>query len=1159
MALSNRNVGTWIPIFVVLAATGASHLPVQLPDVDSLNDESMALVNIGEGLSCEPMPSCSGLLDGDSAGVVAVVDSCAKQIGHSLFPDPNISQWELSAAGSLIMVATKVFLDDSIFVEYVVMHVGLLQDDYGKYPELRTLIVTTWTSGREVGSAHEHMSHDEKITVNTSAILLRTTGKIVVTINRTVMAIAIQWEALPADVIAEFRSSDASCDELPITELDVMAHWTTERILSPGDGLRVLPMRSANASSMQVLATGAPSKEGSNQLHASFLSPSAMSADPSAVSLDDMRFVIPVRLASAMAVFALLAWMILNHCHRAQGLPKDGAERELVVAHGAGRGTALVSPGDASPGSERLEAGTALPQLVHHYIGSDSSQPASPRSERGSERGSERCAQRAPSMPTESEPEQEMDPELSAEPTLASQHAAITLNAPVPVPPMVESLPVLPMGDGRVSLLYASPLCYKDASQRPVPLPQIPVEREWDVLVKAYDEATAALRDPCPARTRQWRRKLGVELFAQPLTAKSLQRAIAPMGSGTSATVLHISAHGVRDNIVMENGKGTAHFFGSDQLDRILDLRNESEGHRMGQRLVLLNACRLRAIGTRLADKGVPHVIGSSAELRDSASHVFLCTLYSCLFQGGTVAKAFGAAIVALRSHPEASTRAAADSFYLLPEDAAHDEVLFPACSVMTMPSLPVETKATVSPSSKDTPSGNSKISRSQPSASTTATGSSSDGPDDSCSSVAPSSTDNERERLSSDSDAVAASGSSRWHAARRAAFLQVDRSPVGVGERRRARTASNSTSMCGPRRRPAFPQRAVQTAAPVPWSPFDRAVPLLPEDFYGRTLDAWSVLQHVADRRAVVVCGASGESHGVGKSAVLDAVHRAFAFQMGGTCVSVHLGSLSEPSVVTCAFDWIEKVRSAVHLALNENGDHQRSTGFGSGPRPTATTLPHKGQIEMRSGAALRRRTARRRSEDMPVTRGFHPLSDPVAVKPALDELMDDMGLLSEKCEARCREWPAAGSCILLLLDECDHLIQQPHFQDAIAEVLSRCSSFRVILSTQQRMVGTGGGKFKVVHHELKGLTPKDSATLFLRRVQRPLRKEEIIPRSQLEPESRQDPLLITDSNREEVLTLVALHPVVKAQRGNPRGLIQVASLVGPGLNSLNELTQNA
>ena len=67
-------------------------------------------------------------------------------------------------------------------------------------------------------------------------------------------------------------------------------------------------------------------------------------------------------------------------------------------------------------------------------------------------------------------------------------------------------------------------------------------------------------------------------------------------------------------------------------------------------------------------------------------------------------------------------------------------------------------------------------------------------------------------------------------------------------------------------------------------------------------------------------------------------------------------------------------------------------------------------------------------------VTPGFHPLSDPIAARPALEELVEDMCALADMCETRCREFPAASNRILLLLDECDHLVQQQNFQDAVA-----------------------------------------------------------------------------------------------------------------------------
>lgn len=177
------------------------------------------------------------------------------------------------------------------------------------------------------------------------------------------------------------------------------------------------------------------------------------------------------------------------------------------------------------------------------------------------------------------------------------------------------------------------------------------------------------------------------------------------------------------------------------------------------------------------------------------------------------------------------------------------------------------------------------------------------------------------------------------------------------------------------------------------------------------------------------------------------------------------------------------------------------------------------------------------------------------------------DMMALTEICELRCREWPAAGGRILLLLDECDHLIQQQHFQDALAEVLRHCASYRVVLSTQQPMVGTAGGCFKVVHHELGGMSPKDAARLFLRRAQRPIRWDEIVvdggsdgggggdAAAPAAATAGGETVKLTKENEANVLELIATHPSIAAQRGNPRRLIELASRVVPSLTSLADL----
>jgi hypothetical protein len=355
--------------------------------------------------------------------------------------------------------------------------------------------------------------------------------------------------------------------------------------------------------------------------------------------------------------------------------------------------------------------------------------------------------------------------------------------------------------------------------------------------------------------------------------------------------------------------------------------------------------------------------------------------------------------------------------------------------------------------------------------------------------------------------------------------------------------------------------------------SPFGRALPPLPEDFLGRTVDVWEVMQHLCDRRAVVVCGAMETAHGIGKSAVLDAVHRAFALQMGGVCVAVHLRALRDADTesVSTAFGWIEKLKAKVQVAL-EDYQEQLCRSGSIGRRSTGSSFAQKLQSGslvssvLCTGGALRRRKVCHHS----VSRGFHPLSDPVATAPALEELMEIMLALTECCEERNRASPtsmvALGKCssgvrILLLLHECDHLIQQRHFQDSIAEVLRRCSAFSVVLSTQQQMVETGGRWFKVVHKQVSGLAPEHAARLFLRRAHRPIYWDELVDAdasstSMTNASAARNQVIMTRDNEADVLAKVAAHSLVAAQRGNPRKLIELASQVRNTLHSLSDLT---
>jgi len=768
--------------------------------------------------------------------------------------------------------------------------------------------------------------------------------------------------------------------------------------------------------------------------------------------------------------------------------------------------------------------------------------------------------------PTESEPELELDPlphaAISSElAVVPQQHRPMPL-ASVPLPTLAPSAP------GRLALLYSSPLCYSDSAGRAVPMPQISFDKEWDVLTQAYNEAALALRGPEAARSGQRstprlplgsrpcgqqspRLRPGVTLASQPLTSKSLQQAVAP-GSASSGcpAILHLSAHGVEGGLILEDGKGTAHLLSNEQLRGILELPRKT-----GPKLVLLNSCKSLAAGGEFVSCGVPHVICTSAELRDSASRVFLGALYRSLFQGDTVAHAFSAAVVALRSDPEASTRDAAACIHLLPEGAAHSQIVFQPETQSPTAQAHCATRAFPAECEKGSASARSLLSGMS---STTvgeagsSTDESSSGSDSAC--AASSSTEG------GGSEEVDASSDSDGGTGCRKIVAKTSR-PInsrGLAARSSERRRVASTFI-------AFPRHRSQDV----WqSPLGLAVPAVPEDFLGRMVDTWTVLQHLSARRATVVCAAPGAAHGIGKSAVLDATHRVFAHQMNGVCVAVHLQSLSAVDLAEAASErgWIGKVREAVQVALCEHRDRLYQRQLSNSPlhqqplrsaRRCFGATASCGDLFRIDG--LPRRSRSRSLKNTPVSAGFHALSDPLATQPLLEELIVEMTALAELCEARCRDWPAAGGRILLVLDECDHLIQQKHFQIAIASVLRRCPSYRILLSTQQRMVGVAGGQFKVVQHELQGLAPKDAARLFLRRAQRPLRWGElqVVPSSgkTCGPRDVSAPVALTRENESEVLELVARHPAVAAQRGNPRLLIELASKVSPSLESLSEL----
>jgi len=295
--------------------------------------------------------------------------------------------------------------------------------------------------------------------------------------------------------------------------------------------------------------------------------------------------------------------------------------------------------------------------------------------------------------------------------------------------------------------------------------------------------------------------------------------------------------------------------------------------------------------------------------------------------------------------------------------------------------------------------------------------------------------------------------------------------------------------------------------------SPLESTLPTMPEDYLGRAFDVWSILQHLAgSRRVVVVCGANGTSPGVGKSVVLDAVHRAYELQVGGIVLAVAVRAITDPAMIhSPTTTWLHRIRAAVQAA-------REATASGDNPCAACSHASSWQAID----------------------------TDPVK---ALQGVISDLTSLAAECRTRAnRKWEAGASAatrLLLMLDECDHLAQQQHFQVALCAILRSCPECKVILSSHQRLVGATLSHFKVVHHELHGLDPIATARLFLRRAHRLVRMEEI---AQTEEKDQ----MISVSNTKH-LKLLARHPAIDRLAGNPRRIIAIASLVGPSLRSLS------
>jgi|ERR1711974_53759 len=137
-----------------------------------------------------------------------------------------------------------------------------------------------------------------------------------------------------------------------------------------------------------------------------------------------------------------------------------------------------------------------------------------------------------------------------------------------------------------------------------------------------------------------------------------------------------------------------------------------------------------------------------------------------------------------------------------------------------------------------------------------------------------------------------------------------------------------------GTRAKSMDPDRSRTCGYFVPGTPLGLSRPSEPDDFRIQREHVVGVMTlvdtHGYYRRIINVCGAPGTKRGVGKTTLLQEVHRRTELQEGGTCVAVQLESDVEGD-----FAWMRATAMAVKKAMRERLRRwQVEAGRGSGKK---------------------------------------------------------------------------------------------------------------------------------------------------------------------------------------------------------------------------------
>lgn len=142
---------------------------------------------------------------------------------------------------------------------------------------------------------------------------------------------------------------------------------------------------------------------------------------------------------------------------------------------------------------------------------------------------------------------------------------------------------------------------------------------------------------------------------------------------------LHFSGHGNENVLYFEDGRAGVHPVPHANIKDLFRAGQGSGGSDV--RLVFVSACSSEAVASAFVSAGVAHVVAVKVmtKIEDQAAIDFTKSFYLALARGKSVRASFiiGTEQVANSPLIKSAINAAA-KFRLLPEDAEHDEILFP-------------------------------------------------------------------------------------------------------------------------------------------------------------------------------------------------------------------------------------------------------------------------------------------------------------------------------------------------------------------------------------------------------------------------------------------------------------------------------------------------